>query len=40
MANAKKKPPIRKPPLRLTSTGGATHKQHKDRTTQIPKPRV
>jgi hypothetical protein len=40
MTNTKKKPPMRKPPLRVTSTGGATPKQHKDRKTQIPKPRV
>jgi hypothetical protein len=37
MTLPKKKPPIKKPPLRVTSTGGATHKQHKDRNTQLPR---
>jgi hypothetical protein len=37
MANAKKKPPIKKPPIRVDSTGGATHKQHKDRNTRLPR---
>jgi hypothetical protein len=40
MTNAKKKPPMKMPPLRVTSTGGATHKPHNDRKGQIPKPRV
>jgi hypothetical protein len=42
-----KKPPLKNPPLRastettvaptVTSTGGATHKEHRDRTMQLPR---
>lgn len=37
-AAAKKTPPITQPPLRVTSTGGARHKPHKDRSTHLPRP--
>lgn len=41
-----KKPPLKKPPRAstetavaptVTSTGGAAHKRHRDRTTQLPR---
>jgi hypothetical protein len=35
MAPPKKKPPIKTSPIRVTSTGGATRKQPKNRNTQL-----
>jgi len=40
MSNAKKKPPLKTAPLRVTSPAGAAPKKSKGRKGQTPKPRV